>query len=311
MRIITRLAMLAIIGGVASCSGMASEPSLNPKPEATSLKLISAERTTGHCGNPGVSWEASSATVSRLESALLNNPWVSITEFALNGERRGVARSWCGKHRITCTFSSGRVLVIFVEERKTIGLVDGDSFRLNIPASECRQILDLSEWDEIEARIVVDELKSESEEAVGLSLSPPVPSFESCLAHDREDEPAVVVSAIRSVSNLEASVDGSNQSNPILVKARGVTLRQLEDAVQGRRQFSIMLTMDGDVLLLERDEEPSEQIICAMSDGQTVVVNVFASDGAWCIAGEGPFRLALWADEGLELLKPAGWEAVD
>lgn len=332
MRIITKLAMLAIIGGVASCGGIASEPVLDPMPESTPLKLLSAKRFSGGW-NPSHSeggveiprewfirsaWKANPAALSPLERALLNRPWVSITEFKLDGGKVHSGRYSQGRQWIDCTFSNGKELRVFFRSGSSSKIVDGwhssdgrYGYRLGISYTECCEILDLSKWDKLERSEVVDEPPPGNDESLSHLLTHPGAVFKSNLGHDSEVEPASVLVATRSIFNLEGAGDGSAQDNQVVVQAQGDTLRCLEEAVQGKRWSTLRFTMDGEVNIVERDEEPSERIVCQMSDGQAIEILVYSSDKAWCVIGEGSFRLALSEGSARKLLDPSGWKVSD
>lgn len=311
MRIITRLAVLAVIGGVVSCGGTVSEPFHNPEFESSPVKLLSAKRNTAGGYGRGVpepgggestmwdiwsSWMANPVALGKLESALINRPWVSIPRYRLNGDKRtgghfSQERSW-----IDCSFSNGLALRVFFSGLAAPVIFDGwhdgngrFGYQLDISVAECQEILELSGWDKLEH--FVSEVGLENDPVLGLMVKHPGTVFRSSLAHDPEVEPASVLVATRST-----------------LTARGDTLRLLEKAVQGLRRSTLRFTMDGEVHTVERSEKPEERIVCQMSDGQTIEIHVFASGRAWRVIGEGSFRLDLSESDASELLNPSGWK---
>jgi len=325
------LVVFAVFGGVVSCAGRESKPFFDSTPVPEQLELISAERHNAVWGRKGIrggdgslwmeetrhsSWSASPVALSRLGSFLLNRSWISITEYSLCGDMRSSGRSSSSRQWIDCTFSNGRMLRVFYEDRDDPRILDGwgrnsgeYGYRLDLSVAECRGILDMSEWDNLETWETVDERLPENDVALSLLLIHPGVSFKSKLFHNVEVDPASVLLATRYSSRKEGEEEGSGHEKQIVAQAQADALRRLEDAVQGTRWSILNFTMDGEVHDVERDEEPVERIVCRMSDGQIVEIHVFASDRAWCVIGEGSFRLAISGNDARELLDSSGWKA--
>lgn len=331
MGLLVRPITLAALVGFCSCSGVTRNPGLDSLQEVGGPKLVSAIRHEADwhrrqiaSGGEGASvelvanhssWTAGPGALSLLESPLLERSWLSITEFRIDGTGRATGRAGCRRQWIDCTFEGGRELRVFYEDRKGSRILDGwgdgsgrYGYRLDLSEEECQEVLDLSGWGNLETRKVVDGPLPEDDKVLGQLRVHPGVAFRPTLKLEDGEEPPSVLRATRHSLRLregEAGSDRSDHAGPR--QALEATRRHLGEALRGMRWSVLRLAADGEVHPLLREEEPHERIVCHMSNGQVIDLHVYASDGAWCVEGEGSFRLALSAEEGLKLLDHSGW----
>lgn len=258
-------------------------------------------------------WEASPATLDLLGEALLNRPWCSTTEYALDGGRSRIRRSSQGRTWIDCTFSTGTQIRLFHSSLSQADFTDGwhgprgeVGYRLSITHDEYRETLSPSGWVELERDLVVDVPPPENDVLLSRLHAHPEMALDSPLSLDPALGSPTLLGAIR-VTTSGASDQGPHGT----LEAQGQVLELLEEALLGHRWAVLRFSLDGTVSPMAWDETPSERITCMLSHGESVELHIFPADGAWHVVGEGPFRLAISSEDAGHILDPGGWQAAD
>lgn len=249
------------------------------------------------------SWTAKASTLEKLERALSENYWVSVSRFSPKGKGIGSGGGSSELVWLECKISNGDNIRVYVirgsrGSSRFNGKGKGSGYQLNLPSIECAEIVGLQgwvfpeEWETDEWETPED--KNLLSERLNKKWSQLIPQ----VIYEPDVDPPSVAKAVR-ISAGERTM-ASSDLLPLLSKA-----------VHGMRRSVLKYSLDGKVTPVHLDEEPSQIIQCELSDGQMLTIHIFDSDQHWCVPGEGSYRLALSRNQKRRLLFEGDWKVID